>query len=464
MNGLGLAPQRRSAGVAAVGVGAATTVLIGLTAQKRNSEFGLYSPPRVPRRVRVAPAPPEPEAQAGRSRWLVFIAYGLLAAATQALVVNYAPVTGDAARHFGVSIASIGWLSQVFPLVYVLLAIPAGLALDRFFRPALIAGAVLTAIGAFLRLISDDYTWTMAGQLVAAVGQPFVLNAIPGLAVAYLVATDRATGIALASSATFGGMVLGYLLGSFLPGEGHIHLLTLITALVAMDAALAVIGALYFVKPLGGAQAAPVAGGLRAFRAAFANRHLRRLCAVVAIPMGTFIALATYVQPLLAPAGVSESTAGLILAFTMIAGVAGCALVPVWANRHRREVKIMGAGIGFTAVACLHLALVPSTGMAAVTLIAVGFVLLPALPIVLALTERHAPDAESTAAGLVWMAGNLGGVVVATVVGLLVAHPSIAFIALAGATILALPALRWFELLDTDETTGADGVREVMPG
>ena len=86
--------------------------------------------------------------------------------------------------------------------------------------------------------------------------------------------------------------------------------------------------------------------------------------------------------------------------------------------------------------------------MAYVTLIGVGFVLLPALPIVLSLGERHAPDAESTAAGLIWMAGNLGGVVLATVVGLLVAQPTIAFAALAGATLLALPALRWFQRLE----------------
>src|SRR5689334_15048102 len=222
--------QRRSARAAAAGVGAVATVVIRRTAQKRNGSFGLQPPPRTPlteERVHLTRIPATPEAprieQRAKSRWSVFVAYGLLAAATQALVVNYAPVTGDAAQHFGVSIAAIGWLSQVFPLIYVLLAIPAGLTLDRFFRPALVAGAVLTAFGAFLRLVAGDFTWALIGQVVAAVGQPFVLNAIPGLAVSYLAVKDRAIGIAAASSATFGGMVLGYLLGAFLPGERHIH-------------------------------------------------------------------------------------------------------------------------------------------------------------------------------------------------------------------------------------------------
>lgn len=440
--------RRRARRAAAVGVGAAATVMIGRRARRN----GVHPRPAASRnayaKVRVASTTPEPPAELQtKSRWVVFLAYGLLAAATQALFVNYAPVTADAAQHFGVSISAIGWLSQVFPLIYVLLAIPAGIALDRFLRPSLVVGAVLTASGAFLRLVGDDYTWAFSGQVVAAVGQPFILNAIPGLAVAYLAEKHRATGIAVASSATFGGMVLGYLLGTFLPGESHIRTLTLISALIAMDAALCLIGALR-IPPQANCGTTPAANGFRALRSAVRNRYVRRLCAVVAIPMGTFIALSTFVQPLLAPAGVSESAAGLILALTMIAGVIGCAVVPVWADQSGREVPVMGVAIVITAGACLHLALVPSTPMAFITLLGTGFVLLPALPIVLSLSERHAPEAESTAAGFIWMAGNLGGVLLATAVGVVVTRPEIAFAVLSAATLLALPALRWFRKLE----------------
>jgi predicted MFS family arabinose efflux permease len=278
-----------------------------------------------------------------------------------------------------------------------------------------------------------------------------VLNAITGLVVLYLVEKDRATGIAVATSATFAGMVVGYLLGAALPAEEHIRTLTLVTAMIAMDAGFCFLAALRFVRPIAGVDAIPAANGLRPLRVAFGNRHLRRLCAVVAIPMGTFMGLATYAQPLLEPAGVSNSSAGLILAFTMIAGVIGCVLVPVWADRHGREVQLMGVGIVVTAGACLHLAMIPSTVIGYLTLLAIGFALLPALPIVLTLTERHAAEAEGTAAGLIWLAGNLGGVVIATVVGLLVLQPTIAFVVLAGVTALAMPALRWFRRLEDQE-------------
>lgn len=448
-----LSARQRRAAVA--GAGAVATVLVRQGAQKRNENFGLrpvrgsYQPVR-DLRPSATIEPEEP--QEGKSRWLVILAYGLLAAATQALLVNYAPVTHDAARHFNVSVAAIGWLSQVFPLIYVLLAIPVGLVLDRFFRPALVIGAALTIAGAFLRLVADNYHWALIGQSVAAVGQPFVLNGITGLAVVYLAKKDRTTGIALASAATFAGMFVGYLLGACLPGEKHIHTLTLVTAMIAMDAGFAFLGALYFTRPLAGVDAIPSTNGLRAIRAAFGNRHLRRLCAVVVVPMGTFIALATYAQPLLEPAHVSETSAGLILAITLIVGVIGCAVVPVWAEKFGKEVQLMGAGIAVTAGACLHLAIIPSTAMAWIMLLGIGFALLPALPIVLALTEKHAPEAEGTAAGLIWLAGNLGGVVVAVIIGILVNHSALAFVVLAGVTALAMPALRWYKALDRGAT------------
>ena len=83
---------------------------------------------------------------------VVIAAYAALAAATQMLWLTYAPITTGAAHHYGVSESAIGWLSELFPLLYVVLALPAGVALDRWFRPALMVGAVLTAIGGVVRL------------------------------------------------------------------------------------------------------------------------------------------------------------------------------------------------------------------------------------------------------------------------------------------------------------------------
>ncbi len=85
------------------------------------------------------------------------------------------------------------------------------------------------------------------------------------------------------------------------------------------------------------------------------------------------------------------------------------------------------------------LGLATPTAARAIVLAAMGFVLLPALPIILTAAERLSGSAQAATAGaIVWLAGNLGGLVVALVVQALVHHPTPAFLAMAA---LSLPAL-----------------------
>ncbi|HEU0315718.1 MAG TPA: hypothetical protein VFR49_00225, partial [Solirubrobacteraceae bacterium] len=79
-------------------------------------------------------------------------------------------------------------------------------------------------------------------------------------------------------------------------------------------------------------------------------------------------------------------------------------------------------------------------GVRAAALVAMGALLLPALPIVLTAAEELAGSAAAGAAGaIVWMAGNLGGLVVAGLVQILVHHPLPAFLAMAVVSLLGAP-------------------------
>jgi predicted MFS family arabinose efflux permease len=153
------------------------------------------------------PAAPE------RNRWGVVLAYAAVGAATQVLWLTFAPITTDAAAHYGVGEGAIGWLAEVFPLLYVVLALPAGMALDRWFVPALRGGTALVAAGALVRLGGDAYAWALAGQLLVAIGQPFVLNAVTKLASEYVAPAARPAAISIGSGGTFAGLLLGLALG-----------------------------------------------------------------------------------------------------------------------------------------------------------------------------------------------------------------------------------------------------------
>lgn len=373
--------------------------------------------------------------------------FALLGAVTQVLWVTYAPVTDAAGRHYGVGDAAVGWLANVFPLLYVVLAIPAGIVLDRRFRGGLAAGALLTAAGAVVRILGDTYVFALAGQLVVGVAQPLVLNAITGIAGRYLAERDRPAGIAIGSASTFAGLIVGFGLGAVFTND--IPALLLVQAGLAVVAAIAVLSVL---RTPAEHRAETAPAGLGALRNAWGDPFIRRLCALVFVPFGVFVAMSTFAQPLLEPAGVPEETAGLILVANVVAGVVGCAVVPVWADRRGRELTVLTTSLLVTTVACVALALVPGVVTGFVALALIGFGLLPALPIVLALTERRAGSSEGTAAGLMWLAGNLGGLVVAAVVGVLVGEPLLAFLLLAVLSLLTLPLLRSFSRVNTSGT------------
>jgi MFS family permease len=88
---------------------------------------------------------------------------------------------------------------------------------------------------------------------------------------------------------------------------------------------------------------------------------------------------------------------------------------------------------------CILLGVAPWLGVRALAIVAMGVLLLPALPVILTAAEQLAGAAAGTAGAIIWMAGNLGGLVVALLVQILVHHPLAAFLAMAAISVLGLP-------------------------
>ena len=368
--------------------------------------------------------------------WSPVIWYALVAGATQMLWLTFAAITTDTAHHYGVSVTAVGWLSEIFPLVYVVLAIPAGALLDRHFRPALAGAGGLMAAGSLIRLGGDRFVWAMAGQFAVAIAQPVILSAIGRLAGEYLPEGDRANGIAAGSAGNFVGMLVALGLGPVLGAHGHLE------RLLAVEAALALVPAAGLALALRRPghvteERSAIAGG--AARTLWRIPELRTLCSLVFLGFGIFVALATWLQTLLHPDGVSDTTAGVLLVAMIVAGIVGCvALAPVVSQR-RRERSFMFATVAVTMAGCLVCGASTSLAVRAVVLVAIGLLLLSALPIVLTAAERLAGPLAGTAGAIVWLAGNLGGLVVAVLVQVLVHHTFGAFAAMAAVAALGFP-------------------------
>ena len=367
-------------------------------------------------------------------------AYALLAAATQLLWLTFAPLTTASAHHYHVSETAIGWLAEIFPLLYVVLALPAGRLLDRSFHRWLGVGAALTALGGLARLIGADFAWALLGQLLVAVGQPLVLNAVTKVASEHLPPALRPHGIALGSAGIFVGMLLALVLGTI---AGGAHL----SALLDAEAVLGVLAAAAMLAELRRAGAAAAASqgvsvDLLALREVWADGAVRVLAGLLFLGFGAFIALTTWLQALLHNYRVSSTTAGTLLVAMVLAGAVGAAALPPLVVTRRAERRVVGGSVLMTMLGGLLLAFEHAVVVDALVLVPIGLLLLTDLPVILELSERRAGTSAGTVTALLWLAGNAGGLVVALAVQLLIHHPTPAFLLLAGVGLCAVPLVR----------------------
>ncbi len=231
-------------------------------------------------------------------------------------------------------------------------------------------------------------------------------------------------------------MLVALLLGPTLGGHDHIERLLVVQAILALIPA----GALGLVLRRAGQETdehAAIAGN--AARTLWAMPSMRTMCGLVFLGFGIFVALATWLQTLLEPAGVSETEAGALLVGMIVAGVVGCAVLPSLVARRETERSFMRAAVTAGAGGCVLLGVVPWLGARAAVLVVIGLFLLPALPIILTATERLAGPLAGSAGAIVWMAGNLGGLVIALIVQVLVHEPLAAFLTMGGVCLLGLP-------------------------
>ena len=346
------------------------------------------------------------------NRWVILADFALLTACTQWLWLAYAPITTQTHQLMGVSEGAVGDLAGIFPLVYVILALPAGRWLDTRFGQALGLGAILTGAGGLLRLAGPaSYGWAITGQLVTAAGQPFVLNSITKVAARYFPARERTLAVSIGSVALYAGILAAVLSGEPLLHAGGLALLLRVQAAVAVVAALWVLAAVRAPAQFAGDPS--VAVSLRWLRR---DRLMWVLAGLLFVGMGVFNAVATWLDSILTHFGHGGASGALIAVMT-VGGVAGGALLPGIVARRDQRRGLLETAVVVSAVAFALLAFVRAPVFGGVALFVAGFFLLAGLPVVLDWSELHAgPERAGGAAGFLLLAGNLGGVVLVLII------------------------------------------------
>jgi predicted MFS family arabinose efflux permease len=366
---------------------------------------------------------------------VILAGYAMLAACTQLLWLAYAPITTQTHHIMGVSVGAAGDLAAVFPLVYVIMALPAGRWLDSRFVQALSLGAVLTGGGGLVRLVGPtSYGWALAGQFVTALGQPFVLNSITKIAARYFPPKERTAAISVGSIALFAGILAAVLSGTALLNAGGLSLL------LWVQAGIAVLAVVWVLVALGTPAAFPgdpsVAVSLRWLRR---DRLMWLLAGLLFIGMGVFNAVATWLDSILTHFG-HGGASGYLIAIMTVGGIVGGAALPGIVaprdqRRHMLQIALAVSAVAFALIAGVH---APAVG--GVALFVAGFFLLAGLPVVLDWSELHAgPERAGGATGFLLLSGNLGGVVLVLIIQAAIGNPYFSLGVLSVACLAGIP-------------------------
>ena len=343
------------------------------------------------------------------NKWLIIAGFSLLLGVNQFLWLTFATIVISTEAHFGVNEFFANLLTLMFPILFVVLAIHSGKVLDNIgYKKIVSLAALLMLIGSIIRWLGADYYWLVfAGQLLIAIAQPYITNAINQVTSDWF---DKSQ-IATVTGVIMGGMFLATALGAFAPAplieafgfSGMLLINVIITA-------VAVVGFLLVVAEKPKQQDSAIS--LHEIESLLKNKRLWFISLAVFIAMGYFNGLSNWIAPILAPRGIDEATAGIITAMLIVGGILGALLIPLLSDylQKRRIFLILATLIGASATYPL---LYLTTGTATLLLsFILGFFLLAGYPLLIAAAEDtvHASQAAKAVAMLMMM-GNLGGVI-----------------------------------------------------
>lgn len=344
-------------------------------------------------------------------RWVVLAVFMLINLTIQMLWIAYAPITGPAARFYGVSDLQIGLLAMSFMAAFIPLSIPVSWAIDTFgFRWTVSAGAVLMGLFGVIRgLAGADYTLVLWSTIGIAIAQPFLLNAWTKVPAQWFSIEERATAVGLVTLANLVGTALGMVLTPILLETMPIPSVQLTYGgLAAASAVLFVL--LAREKP----PTPPCPPGMEVralmldgLKHAFTVRAFWLYLLVWFIGMGVFNGLTTWVESIVRPRGLTPADAGTLGALMLIGGILGAVIIPPFSDRQHKRRRYLFLGTVLAIPGLVGLTFVNAYWLLLLSAFSLGFFLVSTSPVGMQYAaEITQPTPEGTSNGIIQLFGQ----------------------------------------------------------
>ncbi len=169
-------------------------------------------------------------------RWVVLLMYILAGIISQIMWITFAPILPIVKEIYGLGDVEVGMLSAVFPIVFIILALPVGYYVDKKgFRKAVLLGSAFFAVFGLLRAFASTFLMLLLFQTLAAAGQPFIFNSISKLVKSWFSPDEAGLATGLGSISLFIGTILGLSLTPYLTVTLGFETMLLIYGIAALS-------------------------------------------------------------------------------------------------------------------------------------------------------------------------------------------------------------------------------------
>jgi MFS family permease len=343
-------------------------------------------------------------------RWVVLGLFMLVNVAIQLLWICFAPITGEAAKFYGVSDLSIGMLAMLFMFIYVPISIPISWMIDTLgYYKAVSIGAVMMGVFALLRgFMGGNYTWVVIATIGLALAQPFLMNAVSTVAAKWFPLEERATAAGLAIVANFLGIAIGEVVTPLLFAQyGMVNMQIIYGVAVAFSAVVFVI----FSREApptppclpGQETRALMLDGLKSM---LKMKDMWLLLGLFLVGMGVFNGVSTWIEAIVRTRGLS-SVAGDLGGALLLGGIIGAASIPIFSDRlHKRKIFLL-LGLIFAIPGLVGVTFVTSYWGLMGSMFILGFFLMSLAPVGYQYAaEITNPAPEGTSNGLLNLVGQ----------------------------------------------------------
>ena len=344
-------------------------------------------------------------------RWMVLAVFMFVNITIQILWISYAPITGPAARFYGVDDLQIGFLSMSFMIAFIPLSIPVSWVIDTYgFRLAVSIGAVMMGIFGILRgMAGTNYSLVLWSTFGIAAAQPFLLNTWTKVPANWFALEERATAVGLVTLASLVGTALGMVLTPILMESISISTIQLYYGGIAAVSAILFVALSRETPPT-----PPCPPGMEV-RALMLDGLKHALTvkvfwfglAISFIGLGIFNGITTWIENIIRPRGFTPTDAGTLGALMIVGGVIGAVLIPALSDKFRKRQLFLFISFIGAIPGLIGLTFASSGILLFVSAFVLGFFLTSAMPVIMQYTaEVTHPTPEGTSNGLIQLFGQ----------------------------------------------------------